>query len=391
MEKLPGQSVHYVLAEFYRLKDMVNEDMEEHQENYLVIRLVTVIEQFFRCVVEIKLKDGTIVTPEAVTLGTHIIDEIASSVSRSSKRTIKNRIISLTYSFQNISAITAIAGPKIISPSKMDSLDKLFKHRHNLVHSVDQPFLSFKEIKENYDIAEEIMRRVLDALNHANLSFHIVKGQLLQYDKDVDGSKKCYENALTRFKDYAKSDPNNPSVNFGIGLAQLGLGNHDLAIKNFDKVARAKPDFAEINLYRGASLFELGRYEEAARSCMAEISADSNNTQALVLAGMALNGAGEKEKALVFLDRAILSDPGNMHAYLNKGEILRSYGLDMWADDCNLQIALHMPVFTSKPFDPLVEQDKLGLGSLKATNSGSDGSDTNSKSSDGSKDDGECS
>ena len=377
MEKLPEQDVPDVLAEFYRLKSLVKKNMSEHHKNYVVIRLVTVIEQFFRCIIEINLKEGTITAPEAVTLGTHIIDEIASSVSGFPKRAIKNRIISLTYSFQNIKAITDVVDDKIISASKMNVLDKLFKHRHNLVHSVDKPFLNFKEIEEYYNIVEELMRRILDDRDNVELSFYIVKGQSLQKLGDVDGSKTCYKNALNRFKDHVKSDPNNPDLHFGIGVAYVLLEDYELALKSFDEAATLKPDIGEVNLYRGSLLYNLERYAEAVKYCMSEIAVDPNSVYALRIAGAALSAIDERETGLAFIDRAIFHEPGNVFVYREKEEMLKAHGLSVWAGNCRMSIPLRMSASTRKRIDVMAKQSKLDSQSSNKTNGG-DGPDADS-------------
>lgn len=377
MEKLPEQDLQDVLAEFYRLKSMIKKDIDEHQKNYVVIRLVTIIEQFFRCIVEIQLKNGTIPAPETVTLGTHIIDEIASSVSRLPKKTIRNRIISLTYSFQNIKAITSVSGAAIKSISKKNSLDKLFKHRHNLIHSVDRPVLSFHEIRQCCDVTEGLLRRVLDNQKNAELSFQIVKGQSLQKLGDIDGSKKCYANALNQFENSAKSDPDNPNLHFGIGLAHLQLEDHDLALKSFSDAARLKPDIDEVNLYKALLLFRLERYAEAVQSCMAEIKVDPNSMFAFRIAGVALSAIGEMEMSLACMDRAIFHEPANVFAYREKARILKAHGLQAWADNCNMQSPLHMPSSKRKHIDTLAEQSKQESQSSNKTNVDNDDSNVN--------------
>ena len=381
MEKLPVQNTHSVMTKFYHLKVIADKDMDEHQKNYVVIMLVTVIEQFFRSIVEMRLKDGTIKVPEKVELDTRIIDEVASSMSKSPKRTIRNLIISLTYLFQSTKAITDTFGPRAIEDTERENLDKLFKHRHSLVHSVDQPVLLSKEIRKHYDIAEQLMGRVLDDQDHADLSHYIVKGQSLQELGDVDGSKKCFRMALDRFRDAVKSDPDNPDSHFGVGLAQEYLDDHEAAIRSFDEAIKLKPDIAEVHLHKGRLLFTLERYEEAAKSLAVEIAADPNNTSALLLAGSALGAVGARETALALLDRAISNEPGNVVAYSEKEEILRSLGLHEWADECHKQFSRRMHDLAFNHIALMIEQGKLGSQSPNKADGDSGDSGTNGEAS----------
>ena len=68
--KLEKQEMDDVFVEFYRL-DEILENKDQHIQNYIVIRLVTVIEQFFRKIVEEQIKSGnTHNIPSQITLNT---------------------------------------------------------------------------------------------------------------------------------------------------------------------------------------------------------------------------------------------------------------------------------------------------------------------------------
>lgn len=374
MEKLPEQNVFSVMVEFYRLKTIAGKDMDEHQKNYAVIRLVTIIEQFFRCIVENKLRDRSIPALEKVELDTRIIDEVASSVSRSPKSTIKNRIISLTYLFQSTKAIVDKFGEAIDGAEK-ENLDKLFKHRHNLVHSVDPSPLHSEEICEHYDIVEKIMKRVLDEQNNADFSFYIMKGQSLHRLRDDNGSKECFENALNCFNRRVKLNPDNPDLHFGVGLAHWYLGGYEAANRSFDEATRLKPDFAEAHLHRGLMLFLLDRHEAAKTSFMDVIKFDPDNAFALLYASLTENAIGSKQNALAYLDRAIIIEPGNARLYAEKEDILRSYGMKVWADECHKLASMRIQDTAHKPPNPTMEQSEFGSQiSTEDDNGGHDGS-----------------
>ena len=56
---LPSHDITETLAEFYRLEALTTDNMKEHEKKYVIIRLVTVIEQFFREILRIHLtKNG---------------------------------------------------------------------------------------------------------------------------------------------------------------------------------------------------------------------------------------------------------------------------------------------------------------------------------------------
>ena len=159
MEKLPKQGIDDVLVEFYRLKSIMESDLDEHQKKYVIIRLVTIIEQFFRCVLEIKFRNVPSKIPEKMELDPRIIDEAVGKLSKAARKTIKNHIISLTYSFQGTDAIKSemdkfqikVFGHEV----KEEDFEKLFKLRHSFVHSVDPQPLQSEEIQEYYAKTEK--------------------------------------------------------------------------------------------------------------------------------------------------------------------------------------------------------------------------------------------
>ena len=100
--ELLKQEMTDVIAEFYNLDKILN-DTNQHTQNYVVIRLVTVIEQFFRKIVEKKINDDK--------LGNYIPNQL-----KLDKRTFMNlksitkaTLISSSYSFQSVNEIKEIA------------------------------------------------------------------------------------------------------------------------------------------------------------------------------------------------------------------------------------------------------------------------------------------
>ena len=75
--KLKKQEMDDVFTEFYRL-DEILEKNDQHTQNYIVIRLVTIIEQFFRKVVEKQIKDKKGVIPSETTINTDYLSDMQS-------------------------------------------------------------------------------------------------------------------------------------------------------------------------------------------------------------------------------------------------------------------------------------------------------------------------
>ena len=87
-----------VFVEFYKL-DEIQGNKDQHTQNYIVIRLVTIIEQFFRKIVEEQIKYGkTHNIPSEIILSTSDFMHVP--------QIHKERLISSSYSFQSIGAIS---------------------------------------------------------------------------------------------------------------------------------------------------------------------------------------------------------------------------------------------------------------------------------------------
>ena len=154
--KLTEQEMDDVFVEFYRLGEIL-EKKDQHTQNYIVIRLVTIIEQFFRKIVERQIETMKGKIPHEITINTNYLSSI--------KSTSKERLISSSYSFQNVDDITRAMKnfqiPDVFSWKEEDHHDKfkeLFKLRHDTVHTV-------MPLKENaikyHEITENMMMHVL--------------------------------------------------------------------------------------------------------------------------------------------------------------------------------------------------------------------------------------
>ena len=160
--KLKKQEMDDVFVEFYRL-DEILENKDQHIQNYIVIRLVTVIEQFFRKIVEEQIKSGNIHNiPSQITLNTSDFMHVP--------QIYKERLISSSYSFQSIDAISdAMKHYNVKNPFLDEQISKLFKAlfalRHDTVHTV----MPLKEdVGKYHRFIENMIMRVLENIYGGN-------------------------------------------------------------------------------------------------------------------------------------------------------------------------------------------------------------------------------
>ena len=165
-EKLPKQDLDDVFVEFYRLESVIASKKEEYQIGYIIIKLVTLIEQFFRNIVQIQLENKPAKLPKEITLNTLVIDDIIGIISQKRRNVTKEYIVSLSHSFQNTGTINAATCKygvgKIFSDTlqrnclKSEEYDELFKLRHEFVHTINPPSQPRLGIKQYHELTEKI-------------------------------------------------------------------------------------------------------------------------------------------------------------------------------------------------------------------------------------------
>ena len=344
VKDLPNQTMGDVFEEFYRLKRTIKENPETYEKNYAVMRLVTIIEQFFRCVVEIRLKDKPEYIPPKIEISPHIIDNISDRFSKNTNKEIKNHMISLTYSFQNTNYISKTmqsiklrALAKSLESGKIyEEFDKLFQLRHNLTHTVDTKSVPHNIIMNYYTMTEELMRATLDELDVPEFSFYLVQGDAfytLEYDDAV--VKNCYCKALEKFIEKVKKDP----VDFDthIEMAWIYLRFRDLTNtkKHVNMVLKVKPDDAEANYCKGMFLRVSRRPATAVSYFQKSIESDPCRLDAYNRLATYFFHTGQIEKCMACLDYAIQNISDEITLYLFKGRMLsEQLNYPKWADTC---------------------------------------------------------
>ena len=195
--KLKKQEMDDVFTEFCRL-DEILEKNDQHTQNYIVIRLVTIIEQFFRKIVENQIENNKGKIPNEITINTNYLSDIQS--------TSKERLISSSYSFQNVDDIAQTMNNfqilNVFSCKKenyQERFTELFKLRHDTVHTV----MPLKEdITEYYKMTEAVMMHVLAQAHSGDEYFHISKGNAFLTLERYDDAIQYYDQLIETKPDY---------------------------------------------------------------------------------------------------------------------------------------------------------------------------------------------
>ena len=340
---LPNQTLDDVFEEFYRLKDIIQESMKSHEKNHAIIRLVTIIEQFFRCVVEIRLEDKSEHVPSKMEIDPRIIDNISDRLFQNTSTDIKNHMLSLTYSFQNTHSIYDTMGrlglptwsddPK--SAKERERFEELFQSRHGLIHTVDRQSLPYDVIMSYHVMTERLMRAVLDGLNSPALSFYIVKGDAFSALGYNATATNCYYDALKKFKETVKQNPRDVATCVQMALTYLEFGDLTNMEKYASMVLKDKPDDDDANYCKGIFLQKSGHIDAAAGHFKKCIDSNPYHLNAHYLLIYYFFSISKIEKCMASLDYAIQHIPDDAILYLLKGKVLYSWlNNPVWADIC---------------------------------------------------------
>ena len=75
-----------------------------------------------------------------------------------------------------------------------------------------------------------------------------------------------YLGALSELLDADKNAPNDPVINYYLGVAYHGRGLRDMAMERFQKAISLKEDYSEAHNYIGAIYMDMGQWEKAIAS-----------------------------------------------------------------------------------------------------------------------------
>ena len=205
-KELAYQDIDDIFEEFYQIQSIIDVKSGRGDINYIIIRLVTILEQFFRFVVECSLEKDPSKTPTTIEIEPSMIDSVSKRLARIPEEYIRNYVVSLSYSFQNQHDILntmdrfGILNKRKDIKVMINNLTDLFQLRHKMVHTVEQQNTSLEQIKNHYTDIESLMHEILDVLKPSGVSFYYLKMDVLINFALRENKKKNFEAG----KHYAK-------------------------------------------------------------------------------------------------------------------------------------------------------------------------------------------
>lgn len=347
MKRLRGKDLVYqdiddIFEDFYQLKFVMNENHGHNDINYSIIRLVTVLEQFFRYVVECSLEKKPDRTPSTIEMDPRMIGSVSESLADIPEEYVQNYVVSLAYSFQNRADIIGMMDKFDMLNSQnnirtmINDLDGLFQLRHKVVHTVERHSVDLVQIKKYCTDVECLMHTVLDELKPQSVSFYyqktIVLGKIALQEgrkKNFDAGHryrteaiKCYGQALDYLQERIKDNDQDIDAHTQILELHMVSQDHQNITKCATTILNIDPDEPVANYCVGVS-FERTNPIGAIKHFKKSIDADPYTSESHYRLIDILMRQKKYAECLPHIDTAIMNLSYDPTFYMLKGVIFK--------------------------------------------------------------------
>ena len=250
---LPNQTLIKTFVELYQLEESIADTAKECQKNYAIVRMVTIVEQFFREIVRLKMRKMPELIPDnsisleksliidafrqygfgwpgsecmdyeelvedfitenqkhgvkrlpdsSISMKHTIIDELIKHVGKHHTLGLKELLISSSFPFQSTHSIennmkrfgiSVFVNEQASMGLKKEDYDELFDARHMAVHTFNKTGLDIKTYQERIWCMFEY---VLNNLSTGSVSFDFLKVAALHETKRYVEAIKCSHNVV---------------------------------------------------------------------------------------------------------------------------------------------------------------------------------------------------
>ena len=250
---LPDQTLTNAFVELYQLEEFTTDTVKEYQKNYATVRMVTIVEQFFREIVRLKIHKKPELIPDdsigleksliidafrqygfgwpgsegmdyeqlvedfitknqkhgvgrlydgSISMKHTIIDKLIKHVGRHHTFGLKELLISSSFSFQSTHLIEnnmkrfdilVFVNEQASMGLKKEDYDELFDARHMVVHTFNKTGLDIKTYLERI---WRMFEHVLNRLPTGSVSFGRLKVAALHETKRYMEAIECLHNVV---------------------------------------------------------------------------------------------------------------------------------------------------------------------------------------------------
>ena len=269
-EILPSQDITETLAEFYRLETLTTDNMKEHEKKYVIIRLVTVIEQFFREILRIHLtKNGVKEHSDITVKRSLLVDCFTSNAPIKSDNVSQKKIIDGLIDKFTIPCNDSYV---LVTPKSLDCIfsKNPILHLKEKIISTACPFQSIYSIENRPEIRDLLTDffEATQAKTHLkrndyetffdvrHMLVHTLADKKLDIVKYLAGFETMFEYV------FGKIGFQHTSFDFYRGMAAYQDKEYPRAIQHFDNAGSENADY-ETEYYIGDSFREIDDYRSA--------------------------------------------------------------------------------------------------------------------------------
>ena len=339
-ESFLKQQMSNILEQYFNIEKFLDDD-KQHVKEWIVIKLVTVIEQFCREIIKKQLdsKKHKKLPPE-FSINVQYIDR--------AKKIDTNALIASQYNFQNIDSITILRKTYGVnysfSTQVHEDIEKLFDTRHDIVHTtIKQNY----DVKKGYCIAEKLFKTILEKSSLGIEYFDLMRGNYFvsvdKYDQAID----CFTNAIGINKEYILAhkyiaytyyikkifdkvyehgsiiidlNSNDKDGYFIKGLALTELDDLDESMNCFNKTLELDPKHIDARYQKGFLLLEKNKPDEAFIEGQIIMAQDPDYRNIHIEMGILALSLKKYDASLKYFDEKLESDVN--HAIANYGKSL---------------------------------------------------------------------
>ena len=371
---LVQQDIDDIFEDFYRLKFFIAGNLGQDGINYGIIRLVTILEQFCRFVVECGLEKKPDKTPPTIEMDPRMIDSVSESLADAPEEDIQNYVVSLSYSFQNRNDIISMMDMFEMLNKRNDikkmvgGLEDMFQLRHKAVHTVERVDVDLTQIREYYDGVECLMHKVLDALEPVGVSFYyqkmyvMLKSESREKRRQNSEAGSHYHTEAIRCRDGAleylekRTQGNTHDIDAYSQMMLLYIEDKDC--QNIERCIKAMlaidPDEPLANYCIGLSLKKKNPAEAIAyfKKSIEAFPTMSGSYEGLI--DILMDHARYAE-CLPYVDKAIAHLPSEPIFYMLKGRVFEMLNMPECVESC-YEIADEMAIEHVKIFQDDVDE-----------------------------------
>ncbi len=128
-----------------------------------------------------------------------------------------------------------------------------------------------------------------------------------------------YDKAMKYLKEWARQEKSDPEPIYQMALALSSMGEHARAVNVFDRVIKLRPTHMVAIYRKSALLVKMKDYAGAINGLEQIVAENPSDAKVYYLLGLAYDGAGQSEKGIEAMQKAVDLDPEEIKYHQHLG------------------------------------------------------------------------